>query len=67
MSETIRVIDGWFEENEDGGRDYIAVLPNGDKIRCKNIYLASVEFVGFDYSGESEPATIESVLNFEKY
>jgi len=64
MNETVRVVDGWFEENEDGSKDYIAVLANGDKVRCKNVHLASVVFEGLDYDGDI--ATIESELKFEK-
>jgi hypothetical protein len=46
--------DGWFEEQEDGTLDYIAVLENGEIWRCKNAYLASISFPGLETSASDE-------------
>jgi hypothetical protein len=46
--------DGWFEEQEDGTRDYIAILENGEKWRLKNAYLTSVDFGGLQQQNGDE-------------
>jgi hypothetical protein len=50
----ITIKDGWFEEQEDGTLDYIAVLENGETVRYKNTYLASVSFSGLETSASDE-------------
>jgi hypothetical protein len=40
---------GWFEENEDGTRDYIAIFENGEKWRMKNVYPISINFGDLDW------------------
>jgi hypothetical protein len=44
----MQIKDGWFEEQEDGTRDYIAILENGEVWRCKNAYPVSIKFDGIE-------------------
>jgi hypothetical protein len=49
----MQIKDGWFEEQEDGTRDYIALLESGEVVRCKNAYLTGLKYEGLD-CGEEE-------------
>ena len=44
----MQIKDGWFEEQEDGTRDYIAILENGEMWRFKNTYPISMKFDGIE-------------------
>ena len=61
----MKVMDGWFEEREDGGRDYIAVCENGEIWRCENVYWSGFKIEGLDYSG-GEETTIELTVRYDK-
>lgn len=50
MFKTMKIKDGWFEEQEDGTRDYIAILENGETWRCKNAYMTGLKYEGLDYN-----------------
>ena len=61
----MKIKDGWFEEQEDGTRDYVAILENGEKWRCKNVHLTGLKYEGLDYKDGGE-AIIESNQKYEK-
>lgn len=54
----MKIKDGWFEENEDGTRDYIAILEDDSAVRLKNAYLKSVDFGGLQWQDGNEPVVI---------
>lgn len=54
---TIR--DGWFEEQEDGTRDYIAILENGEVLRFVNIYPVAMHFDDIPLSSELATITMD--------
>ena len=59
----MKLQDGWFEENEDGTRDYIAVLENGEVWRLKNTYPTAIHFDGLEmHDNES----VEIIANYSK-
>ena len=59
----MQIQDGWFEENEDGTRDYIAVLENGEVWRLKNVYPIAIRFDGLEMH-DSE--NVEITANYSK-
>lgn len=54
----MQIKDGWFEEQEDGTRDYITVLENGEVWRLKNVYPVSVKFDDLETTDENVEITI---------
>jgi hypothetical protein len=48
----MKLKDGWFEEQEDGTRDYIAILENDEVWRLQNAYLTSVRYDGLELSND---------------
>lgn len=53
-----QIVDGWFEDNDDGSRDYVAVLENGETWRMQNVYLTSMMFSDLDCT-TTDTITIE--------
>jgi len=55
---SIALKDGWFEEQEDGTLDYIAILESGETWRLKNAYLSNVQYAGLEMSTDLAEVTI---------
>jgi hypothetical protein len=60
----MKIQDGWFEENEDGTRDYIAILENDEVWRFKNAYPVAIHFDGLEVSDNDN---VEIVANFTRW
>ncbi|MFA5766555.1 MAG: hypothetical protein WC919_01360 [Candidatus Paceibacterota bacterium] len=59
----MQIKDSWFEEQEDGTRDYIAVFESGEVWRLKNAYPIAMHFDGLEVDG----GNVEIVANFTRW
>jgi len=59
----MQIKDGWFEEQEDGTRDYIAILENDEVWRFKNAYPISMKFDGIETTTDVAEVTITQHYN----
>jgi hypothetical protein len=60
----MQIKDGWFEEQEDGTRDYITVLENGEIWRLKNTYPVAIHIDGLE---TSDNGSVAIVANFTRW
>ena len=45
----IDIIDGFFQENDEGKIDYYATLVNGEHVVLHNVYYTNITYSGLDY------------------